>query len=187
MNSKFKFFLIGLFIANFSFAQSDTSASFKKGKYKMFVKLIEKESLPKKIKCYPIAINDSGLWITTNLSPRKTKASKLRYDLIFIKADNIDRMYFRRNGVIGIGTLVGSVAGIAIGAEIASASLVQPANSLDRLAIVGGGIIGLLGGAIIGEVTGAHIRKRFYIGGNLQNFVAIKGSMTRYLPNVRKS
>ena len=52
-------------------------------------------------------------------------------------------------------------------------------NNLEEVA---GGIIGLEAGAIIGGVIGAQIRRRFRIGGDVQNFLKVKEGMARYLP-----
>lgn len=167
---------------NISFGQVDTSGMLKRGKHKVFIKLINSEK-KKKLKGYPIAITDSGIWSTTRLYPRKNEQGEMRYGFIFIPATNIERMHFRRKGSIGWGIIAGTIAGTIIGVAIAS-NYTEPGGSVlvNNLEEVAGGIIGLEAGAIIGGVIGGQIRRRFRIGGDVQNFLKVKEGMARYLP-----
>jgi hypothetical protein len=182
MYLKIKLCLIPIFVVSFCLAQSDTSAFFKKGKYKVFVRIIESGSMKKKLKGYPITLNDSGLWMTRGFVPKKDKSGKLRYELIFIGAESIDRVFFRRNGRIGIGILLGSITGFFIGGRIGATVSNNSAKPNDALTVLAGVITGFYSGAVIGGITAGQIRKRFSIGGDLQNFIASKHNMTWYLP-----
>ena len=182
MFRKIKLCLIAFFITNVSFSQLDTSSPVKKGKHKAFIKLIEKGVTMKKLKGYPIALNDSGLWMTKDFYPKRKSASKLNYELIFIDARNIDRIYFRRKGRIGWWVLTGAIAGMFIGGAIASGPLENPRKPLDNIQVIAGVFAGLEGGAVIGGFTGGRFRKRFNVIGDLKKFSRLKNNMARYLP-----
>ena len=168
-------------MANVSHGQSDTLMPFKTGKYKVTVKLIEKQK-KRKFRGYPIAITDSGLWMTRGYQFKRNSEGKFGYKRIFIDSKNLDKLFFRRKGTIGWGLLAGAVTGTIVGANIASSNLEEPRKPLDGIAIVGGGILGFEAGSIAGSFIGSRIRKRFNIRGNVERFIFSSKNMLRYLP-----
>lgn len=182
MPGKISMLLLVCFSASICYGQVDTLVVVKRGKHKVFIKLIENSTGKKKIKGYSMAINDSGMWVTKGFYSKQNSSGELNYRLIFVEAKSIEKLYFRRKGTIGWGILTGTIAGIFIGSSIASASLEEPRKPFDGLEIMAGVIIGMESGAIIGGLTGAMIRKRFSINGDLLNFLNAKGDMTRFLP-----
>lgn len=174
-------FLLSLFMVNVSLGQPNISRPIKTGKHKAFIKLIGNWK-KKRIKGYPIAIAESGLWITKSTSRKTRIEGKMDYELLFVEAKSIKKIYFRRKGTVGWLVLTGAIIGTAVGANIASASLKEPRTSLDKLAVVGGGMLGFQGGIIVGALIGPRIRKRFNIGGDLQKFINTRNNLIRYLP-----
>lgn len=181
MARKLMLFLFSLFIVNISLGQADIARPVKTGKHKAFIKLIGNWK-KKKIRGYPIAINDSGMWITKGTSRKTNMEGKTDYELLFVDARSINKIYFRRKGTVGWSVLTGGIIGTVVGANIASASLKEPRKPLDGIAVVGGGMLGFQGGILVGALIGNRIRKQFNIGGDLQKFIHTRNKLIRYMP-----
>ncbi len=156
-------FFMSLLAATSVFSQHDSSTIIKSPKYKIYVYLI---SEMKMIKGYPVAITDSGIWITKGFRPRKRDGSRNLYPLMFIKADNMDEVAFRRKNRIGRGILIGGGGGAVVGSVLVAAISNSKNPNSKRAAWLSGAGIGFQMGGLIGGFTGGRPNKKFRIRGD---------------------
>lgn len=103
-----------------------------------------------------------------------------KWNYTTLTPEQINFMYVRRKGNVGLGALIGGVAGIAIGAVIGYSTkdespcqpcYFDPIPTKEAGAFVGG-FIGSIGGVGLGLIIGSQIKKKFIIRGKRENYRA---------------
>ena len=106
------------------------------------------------------------------------KGRELNY--VSFTPEQIKTLYLRKKGNVGLGALIGGVAGLGIGAIIGySTKDESPCNpcyfdpiSTKEAGAAVGGTIGLISGAGIGIIIGSLTKKKFIIKGKRENYTA---------------
>jgi hypothetical protein len=161
--------LVSVLLFSHALAQDSTKTALPGGKT-FTVHVFTMENLV--IKGILQAAGDNGITVG------EQKGRTLNY--VSFTPEQIKTLYLRKKGNVGLGALIGGVAGIGIGAIIGySTKEESPCNpcyfeliGTKKASAAVGGTIGLISGAGIGMIIGSLTKKQFIIKGKRENYKA---------------